>query len=815
MARTPQPALTHGGAVPDLLQDRVVAAIGDIYDIEAEIGRGGSAVVYRAMDVRLRRRVAVKVLPPELAYREEVRSRFHREAQTAAQLGHPNIVPIYLVDERDGLAYFVMQLVDGESLAGLLRREPRPPIAMVRRLLREVSDALAHAHAHGVIHRDVKPDNILLDAESGRAMVTDFGIARAIEEGSRLTLTGIAVGTPAYMSPEQALGEREVDARSDIYSLGVVAYQMLAGEPPFRASNTPAMLMKHISDTPAPLAPLRPDVPPALLAAVERALAKKPEDRWPDLREFRDAILSDERPAARPSRPTPPIAHAAPAAPAAPTAAPSAAASGHPVEDAGPFGPLDAAPPPPVPAFPSGDSPTSRELWRGQQRAWREQVRAHERARQAAGTDEARGGLLAMDGMRHDGMRDHGMLHHGMLHHHEDVQPRSLAERFEMFRRRSKRAAITITVLTFINIVTVPIFPWVIFPAMGILGRLKTAWRPLRDAGVTVGDVLSGSLPSHLGGRDVAAERQANQEQAREVRAAARVEGRRQRRLVYWRNMPALEKRARVFRTASFAAGGGAAVALVSATIGAGFDVDALVAPFVMGLTTTGAGLPVAAWASRKLRRAGVQLRGLLRADWLTHLRAADPRGPDELMAEELRRLSTPEVLAGPHGEIVRRAVRDRLEVREAFARMTPTDRALLPDVTATVDALVDRVGMLAQVLHRLDADRPEAMLAVLETRLAQAERESAGTPERERRMALLQRQRITLTDLVARRAKLAGQLDSAALVLQSVRLDLLKLRSAGVDAALGDVTNATQEARALSRDIGHLLAAVDEVRSL
>lgn len=789
----------------DMLLDRVIAAIGDIYDIEAEIGRGGSAVVYRAMDVRLRRRVAVKVLPPELAYRAEVRSRFNREAQTAAQLSHPNIVPIYLVDERDGLSYFVMQLVSGESLAGRLLREPRPSIAVVRRVLREVSDALAHAHGHGVIHRDIKPDNILLDAESGRALVTDFGIARAIEEGSRLTLTGIAVGTPAYMSPEQALGEREVDARSDLYSLGVVAYQMLAGEPPFRATNTPAMLMKHISDTPAPLQSLRPDAPPALLAAVDRALAKKPEDRWPDLRQFRDAMLSDELPALRLVQPEPaPADHTAvrsrPPADHLP-ASERLSSHGSPQEHPASLEP---------PVFPGGGaSYSSRMVWRDQQRAWREQVRAQERARSAMAGG---GSSYGLGGIPHGGP----LAPAGAGALGEDGEPRSLQERFESFRRRSTRAAVTITVLTFVNLITFPIFPWVIFPAMGILSKLQRYWRPLRNAGVTVGDVLSGSLPPHLGGRDVSADRELVKQRSVEARQSAREEKRRQRRLAYWYNLETLEKRARTFRLAAFAAGTSAAVALVSGVVGGGMlGINAAVVPFVVGLSTTAVTLPVAVWASRMLRRAGVRLRDMLSGDWRARLRAADPRGPDELMAEELRRLAMPEVLAGPHGETVRRAVRDRLEVREAFARMSPTDRALLPDVTTTVDSLVSRVGMLAQVLHRLDADRPDIMLTVLESRLAQAERDDVGMPERERRMALLQRQRVTLTDLVTRRAKLASQLDSAALVLQSVRLDLLKLRSAGVDAALDGVTNATQEARALSRDIGHLLDAVEEVRRL
>jgi serine/threonine-protein kinase len=202
--------------MPEPLHERVVAAIGQQYEVEQEIGRGGMSVVFRARDRRLNRLVAIKVLPPELAYDPAIRARFTREAQTAAQLAHAHIVPIYDVGEKDGVAHFVMALVTGGNLAELLAREPRQPIEEARRILREIADALAYAHTRGVIHRDIKPDNILLDAASGRVMVTDFGIARAIEAGSRLTVTGAAVGTPTYMSPEQAVGERDIDGRTDI-----------------------------------------------------------------------------------------------------------------------------------------------------------------------------------------------------------------------------------------------------------------------------------------------------------------------------------------------------------------------------------------------------------------------------------------------------------------------------------------------------------------------------------------------------------------------------------------------------------------------
>ncbi len=276
------------------LREHVQRTLAATYDVEREIGRGGMGVVYRAIDKRLKRPVAIKLLPPELSFRRDIRQRFQREAETAAQLSHPNIVPIYSVDEVGNLVFFVMACVDGDNLATQLRnRGPLPP-EEVRRYLTEVADALAYAHARGVIHRDIKPDNILIDALDGRALVTDFGIARAAEggEGARLTATGLAIGTPAYMSPEQASGDRDVDGRSDLYSLGVVAYQMLVGEPPFTGTSTPALLVKHLSETPVPVEERRPDAPPMLAALVMRLLEKDPEHRLQSAAEFAQVLRS-------------------------------------------------------------------------------------------------------------------------------------------------------------------------------------------------------------------------------------------------------------------------------------------------------------------------------------------------------------------------------------------------------------------------------------------------------------------------------------------------------------------------------------------
>jgi serine/threonine-protein kinase len=279
------------------LRALVERALAGSYEIDREIGRGGMGIVFRAKDSRLKRVVAIKLLPPELAFRLEIRSRFLKEAETAAGLSHPNIVPIYSVDEKEGLVFFVMQYVEGDNLAQRLQKQGPATPDETRKVLREVADALAYAHTRGVVHRDIKPDNVLLS--DGRALVTDFGIARAITDGgdSRLTATGVAIGTPAYMSPEQCAGDREIDGRSDLYALGVVGFQMLAGRLPFEANTTPALLVKHLSERPLPVEQLRGDVPEDLARVINLCLEKDPANRFPTAAAMVTALDTREVPA--------------------------------------------------------------------------------------------------------------------------------------------------------------------------------------------------------------------------------------------------------------------------------------------------------------------------------------------------------------------------------------------------------------------------------------------------------------------------------------------------------------------------------------
>jgi serine/threonine-protein kinase len=634
------------------LHDRVVAATGHQYDLEGEIGRGGMSVVYRARDRRLNRLVAIKVLPPELAHDAAIRTRFTREAQTSALLSHAHIVPIHDVGENEGIAYFVMGLVSGGNLGSLLAREPRQPVERVRRVLCEVADALAYAHLRGVIHRDIKPDNILLDGESGRAMVTDFGIARAIEVGTRLTQTGIAVGTPTYMSPEQATGEREIDGRTDIYSLGVVAYQMLTGRVPFAAGNSMALLMKHVTESPRPIAELRADVPKSLRDAVERALMKEPEDRWPTVAMFREALLSGE----------------------------------------------------------------------GTSASWRTPPRG--RVQYAgAGPDAAR----------------------------SDRQARDVA--------RTDRAAAS--------------------PKRGLPAadaRPQPPAIPAPHGAITL-------EPEHLASL--------TPEQRTDLRL--------------WHGRVNLRDRIRAARGyALFTAG------MWFAAIGsiAGIEefppvVLAPLVPMVMSRKLWRRG--------RSLREAGLRLRRVFlmpRAKWVIPAPSVPPN------ERQLEKLASREVLDGPNGAAIRRASDERTAILDILTKLPKADRALLPDLAPTVNGLVERVVHLAQMIHRLDQSIDPKHIDELDQRIAAVERDS-GSVEGERRLSLLQRQRATFEELVQRRASLERQLDNVGLMLGSLRLDLIKFRSSGLQSALSDVSSATQEARALSNEIGAVLEAAAEVRGL
>ena len=653
----------------DALRDRVEGAVGALFQIEDEIGRGGMAVVYRARDVRLHRKVALKVLPPELAFRADVKSRFLREAQMSAQLSHPNIVPIFTVDEIDGVVFFSMGLVEGETLAQRLARDPRPPLDVVRSMLREVADALAYAHARHVVHRDVKPDNILVDGATGHVLVSDFGIARAAEGDTRLTVTGVAVGTPAYMSPEQAMGDRDVDGRADIYALGVVGYQMLAGELPHKAANTPSMLMKHISERPRPLGEVRPDLPANLIYAIERAMQKGRDERWPDAGAFRDA-LADHAPVPLQSR------HAPAAPPLLP--APESAIGGVPAY-------------PKFPALPAGwmFDPSTREYGRDALREWKEETK---RWRQ-------RYGRQAVIGIK-IGRRDEKRAYRAALRGTQAPEDRI---------RRAQTALLSgigaIGITASINLITSPThlwFPWVVF-AVGVgtfsrLSRLVVDGIPLRR----ILQVQPQSTPQ--------------------------------------------------------------------AATDTGYD----------------AAPRLGASPEFSQRREPPEL-------------AAIPR----------------DVLEGPHGATIREAINTKATIAEVLGKLSAADRQMLPEIQPTVDALVERVLSLAQGLHQLDADASPAAIAALDRRLADAKAGPADSPDLERRLQLLERQQATLKDLAARRGTVADQLERAALVLQTMKLDLFKLRSSGLDAKLDATTGATQEARALSTDIGRVLDAANEVRKL
>src|SRR6188472_873437 len=273
------------------VQSHLTISLADRYRLERELGAGGMATVYLAQDVRHDRKVAIKVLRPELAAIIGA-ERFLREIKTIANLQHPHILGLIDSGEVNGTAYYVMPYVEGESLRDRLNRERLLPITDAVRLATEIASALDYAHRHHVIHRDIKPENILL--HDGRALVADFGIALAVSSagGTRMTETGMSLGTPHYMSPEQAMGEREITARSDVYALGVMTYEMLVGEPPFTGPTAQAIIAKVMTSEPASLMAQRKSVPPAVEDAVLTALAKLPADRFGTAAEFSAALVT-------------------------------------------------------------------------------------------------------------------------------------------------------------------------------------------------------------------------------------------------------------------------------------------------------------------------------------------------------------------------------------------------------------------------------------------------------------------------------------------------------------------------------------------
>ncbi len=618
------------------LTARLIQALGKSYTVEGEIGRGGMGVVFNARDERLKREVAVKVLPPELAFREEIRLRFLREAETAARLSHPHIVPIHSVGEGpDGLVYFVMAYVDGESVAAKLKRRGSLPAEESRRIMQETADALGAAHALGIIHRDVKPDNILLEGSRGRVVVTDFGIAKALSSTTgpaTLTATGVAIGTPHYMSPEQAAGDREIDGRSDIYSLGVVAYQMLTGELPFHAPTVPGILMKHITERAPLITDRRPDLPEDLAACVMRCLEKDPEDRWPTADALRRALESRSATMYKPRG-------AVPAARSRAERLPPAR---------------------PLPSLPGADVRRSRGRDRWDR--WERGERGERGGRRRDLAPATPGGEAAI--------------------------VRDLRNRF-------------------------------------------VTWASVCGSLVVI-DVATGS---HLPG---------------------------------W--------------------------SLIVAGIWAG---AALVPRYV------------------RLWHAGYSWRDVL----------ARPPAPD---AMEVRFGATagggkvgprpadlPEATSGEFGrqaEAIQQARSDRKAILRIMERVPKSEKKLLPDVVATIDGLLNRAEDLARALHAMSVGVDAGALARLQEKLEAIKRQPESA-ERERQLDLLERQRQTLTDLLTRRQLIEDQIESCVLAMQTVRFDLLRLRSAGVAAVLDDLTHATQQARALSRDVDHAIAAAGEIR--
>jgi serine/threonine-protein kinase len=622
------------------LAARLAEALGNAFTIEGEIGRGGMGVVYRARDERLQRRVAIKVLPPELAFQQDIRERFTREAQTAARLSHPHIVPIHTVGEGQSLVYFVMGYVDGESVGARIRRRGRLPPEEARRIMRETADALSAAHALSVIHRDIKPDNILLEGTRGRVMVTDFGIAKALSTGgagATLTGVGVAIGTPAYMSPEQAAGERDIDGRSDLYSLGVVTYQMLTGELPFSAPSVAGILMKQITEAAPDLRRKRPDIPEDLALAVARCLEKDPGNRWPTADSLRRALESRSVEGYQPTG----LGWKA----GERSLARSPASGGGTRSPSPRLGRSGRAGAPGLPR-PGPDIRSPRALERAQRR------------------DVRRGSLDEI-------VPDTG-------------EPRIIQRVRGQF---ASWASVTAGCMG-INVATGIEHPWFLFPMFGMGIGLLRNYAKLWQAGYSWRDVVS--------------------------------------------RPPAP---------------------------------DALE-------TTMGRGKAARPLATPTAEEFGSQLPAIMQV----------------------------------HG--------DRQAIIKLLTRLPNSERKMLPEIQQTTDALYARATDLARTLNAMDVNLDSQEVAAIDERIAGVSREP-DDPERARRLGLLQRQRQTVSDLRGRRSQVAAHLESCVLAMQNVRFDLLRLRSAGVAAVLDDLTQATQQAKALSRDVDNVIAAAGEIREV
>jgi len=288
------------------LKADIQEALGPAYRVERELGGGGMSRVFVAEETALARKVVVKVLPPDMAAGVNA-ERFRREIQLAASLQHPHIVPLIAAGQKGDLVWYTMPLVEGESLREKIERDGRLPLPAVMKILRDVVDALAYAHSRCIVHRDIKPDNVLISHDHGQ--VTDFGVAKAVSQaatGATLTSAGLAIGTPAYMAPEQAAGDPNVDHRSDIYAAGLLAYEMLIGRPAFDGPSPHAVLAAQLTEPPAPIERSRPDVPRHLAAIIMRCLEKDVGRRWQSAAELRaalDGVATPVTPVSTPARP--------------------------------------------------------------------------------------------------------------------------------------------------------------------------------------------------------------------------------------------------------------------------------------------------------------------------------------------------------------------------------------------------------------------------------------------------------------------------------------------------------------------------------